>query len=67
MSIHAKRHLDLRTPAAAPDREAENRPRAESGKSGRFVVRPKALDAHPGLDFDDIEGLLDHLEGPRRQ
>lgn len=26
--------------------------------SGPFKVHPKALRAHPGLDFDDVEGLL---------
>lgn len=29
-----------------------------------FVVRARALHAHPGLDFDDIEGLLEQVEGP---
>ena len=31
-----------------------------------FVVRPRALGARPGLDFDRIEELLDELEGPSR-
>jgi hypothetical protein len=29
-----------------------------------FEVRAKALNARPGFDFDDIEGLLEQAEGP---
>jgi hypothetical protein len=29
-----------------------------------FEVRAKALHARPGFDFDDIEGLLEQVEGP---
>ena len=67
MSMRAKRPLDL-NPPAVPDPRTEDRCKAEGGEpsSRRFVVRPKALLAHPGLDFDDVEGLLEYLEGPRR-
>lgn len=33
---------------------------------GRFRVRAKALRAHPGLDFDDVEGLLEKLDSAPR-
>jgi hypothetical protein len=29
-----------------------------------FEVRAKALHARPGFNFDDVEGLLDQVEGP---
>lgn len=29
-----------------------------------FEVRAKALHAYPGIDFDDIEELLEQAEGP---
>jgi oxygen-dependent protoporphyrinogen oxidase len=32
-----------------------------------FKVRAKALHARPGFDFDDIEGLLEQVEGPERR
>lgn len=34
--------------------------------SSPFRVRPKALRAHPGLDFDDVEGLLEKLDSALR-
>lgn len=34
--------------------------------SGSFRVRPKALRAHPGLQFDDVEGLLEKLDSAPR-
>lgn len=34
--------------------------------SAPFRVRPKALRAHPGLDFDDVEGLLEKLDSAPR-
>ena len=43
--------LDRRTEAPAP----------------RFVVRARPMNAKPGIDFDDIEGLLDRIEGPLRR
>ena len=36
--------------------------RAVSGR--RFRVQAKPLQARPGFDFDDIEGLLEKLEAP---
>ncbi|RMH21596.1 MAG: hypothetical protein D6696_05475 [Acidobacteria bacterium] len=30
----------------------------------RFVVRPQALEARPGVDFDDVPELLERLDGP---
>lgn len=37
--------------------------------SGRipFVVTPHDLRTRPGFDLDDIEGLLDQLDGPDRR
>ena len=32
-----------------------------------FVVTPYDLGTRPGFDFDDIEGLLDRLDGPDRR
>ena len=31
---------------------------------GRFVVKARPMNAKPGFDFDDIEGLIERLEGP---
>ena len=31
---------------------------------GRFVVKARPMKAKPGVDFDDIEGLLERIEGP---
>lgn len=45
-----RRALDVR-PAAAPR---------------RFVVEARPLGLRPGLSYDDVEGLLDLLEGERR-
>lgn len=40
-------------------------------QSGRriepFVVKARPMRAKPGIDFDDIEGLLDRIEGPYRR
>lgn len=33
----------------------------------RFEVRARNLDPLPGLDFDNIEELLDQVEGPARR
>ncbi len=32
-----------------------------------FVVRPRALDLRPGLSYDQVEELLDQLEGAERR
>jgi hypothetical protein len=32
-----------------------------------FEVRPRRLGLKPGFDFDDVEGLLEEIEGPRRR
>jgi hypothetical protein len=29
-----------------------------------FKVKARAMNARPGFDFDDIEGLIERLEGP---
>ena len=34
---------------------------------GRFVVKARPMHAKPGIDFDDIEGLLEQIEGPYRR
>lgn len=33
----------------------------------RFVVKARPMKARPGVEFDDIEGLLDRIEGPYRR
>ena len=38
----------------------------KQGTPKRFRVRPRRLEARPGISFDDIEGLLDAIEGPTR-
>ena len=37
------------------------------GPRRRFEVVPHDLGARPGVDLDDVEGLLDALEGPGRR
>lgn len=32
-----------------------------------FRVRARKLGLRPGIDLDDIEGLLDRIEGPERR
>jgi hypothetical protein len=39
-------------------------PRRLASPSKAFEVRAKALHARPGFDFDDIERLLEQVEGP---
>ena len=33
----------------------------------RFVVRARPMKARPGIELDDIEGLLERIEGPYRR
>jgi hypothetical protein len=33
-------------------------------EQSRFRVRPRDLGVRPELDLDDVEGLLDRVEGP---
>jgi hypothetical protein len=33
----------------------------------RFVVKARPLDPVPGVSFDNVEALLDRLEGPGRR
>jgi len=46
----------LRAGLASPERSTEP-----------FRVRARAMGLRPGVDLDDIEGLLDILEGPERR
>ena len=40
-------------------------PTPQAARSSQpFEVRAKDLHARPGFDFDDIEGLLEQVEGP---
>ncbi len=39
----------------------------KSVPSEPFVVRSRFLGVRPGLDLDDIGGLLDELDGPARR
>ena len=32
-----------------------------------FQVRPSAMGLRPGMELDDIDGLLDRLDGPQRR
>jgi predicted transcriptional regulator len=41
--------------------------RAERLAAASFNVRARDLGVRPGVDLDDIEGLLDRLEGPTRR
>lgn len=43
------------------------RARKENGKRPRFKVRAKNLGTFPGLNYDNIEELLDQIEGPDRK
>jgi hypothetical protein len=36
-------------------------------RSKRFRVRARALGVRPEIELDDIEGLLDRVEGPDRR
>lgn len=36
---------------------------SEDDPTTRFTVKPRAMGAKPGLDLDDIGGLLDLLDG----
>lgn len=36
-------------------------------RGASFKVEPMDLGLKPGIELDDIEGLLDQLEGPRRR
>jgi len=41
--------------------------RAHRGTSSSFDVRARDLGIRPGVDLDDIEGLLDRIEGQTRR
>jgi hypothetical protein len=41
--------------------------RAARLATGSFQVRAQDLGVRPGVDLDDIEGLLDIVEGPARR
>ena len=41
------------------------RPQLKPAK--KFVVRPKPFGPPPGFSFDNVEELLDELEGPARR
>lgn len=43
------------------------RARQESQKRPRFKVRAKNLGTYPGLNYDNIQELLDQVEGPDRK
>jgi hypothetical protein len=32
-----------------------------------FRVQPSAMGVRPGMEIDDIQGLLDRLDGPQRR
>ena len=39
----------------------------DAGPPQPFIVRARALDPVPGVSFDNIEALLDQVEGPVRR
>jgi hypothetical protein len=39
----------------------------QTAPAALFVVRTRPLDPVRGVSFDNIEALLDHLEGPARR
>ncbi len=39
----------------------------QAGRGASFKVEPLDLGLRPGIELDDIEGLLDRLEGPHRR
>ena len=39
----------------------------EPASAAPFVVRTRPLDQIPGISFDNVESLLDQLEGPARR
>jgi hypothetical protein len=41
--------------------------RRQARQSGRFVIEPRKMGLRPGLDLDDIQGLLDRIEGPEHR
>ncbi|HEX3530919.1 MAG TPA: hypothetical protein VH988_27980 [Thermoanaerobaculia bacterium] len=45
-------------------RQSLEPPTRRVGTGDRFRVKAKPLQARPGFDFDDIEGLLEKLEAP---
>jgi hypothetical protein len=45
-------------------RQSLETPARWTGTGGRFRISAKPLQARPGFDFDDIEGLLEKLEAP---
>jgi len=47
-------------------RRGLNPPRRPAG-SERFKVEGRLLRARPGITFDNIEELLEQIEGPRRK
>ncbi|MBA2275701.1 MAG: DUF2191 domain-containing protein [Chloroflexi bacterium] len=44
--------------------ERKERP---AGRGALFKVEPLDLGLKPGIELDDIEGLIDQLEGPHRR
>ena len=41
--------------------------RRQGRAAGRFAIEPRDMGLRPGLDLDDIQGLLDHIDGPERR
>ena len=38
--------------------------RAQAAQAAEFRVQPRKLGSYPGLNYDNINSLLDELEGP---
>ncbi len=41
--------------------------RSRASSPSPFVVTPRYMGLHPGFDTDDVEGLLDGIEGADRR
>jgi len=41
--------------------------RTQMKPPGRFVVRPQPFGLPPGFSYDNVEELLDHMDGPLRR
>lgn len=48
-------------------RQGLKTPTTKAPKSKRFVVKPFSLGLREGLSYDNIEELLDIIEGPNRR
>lgn len=50
-------------------KDTEREPHEDSDHTGRkqFVVRPRKITFHAGLNYDKTEAILESLEGPEHK